>query len=109
MREWFLLERLFAEAGQPSLVGDGSSSIMGRDVSVAWHAEDMLLIPRGGEGPPSSPSLLTQALAMLPAPCSCSSSGVEELCPHSHCPITRLCWKATGLLGSSEGAALVIF
>lgn len=32
---------------------------MGKDVSVAWGAEDMLLMPRGGEGPPSSPTLLT--------------------------------------------------
>lgn len=49
----------FAEAGQPSLAASGSSSIMGRDVSVAWCAEHMLLMPRGAEGPPSSPSLLT--------------------------------------------------
>lgn len=28
--------------------------------------------------------------------------------PTEPCPITGLCWKATGLVGSSEGAALVL-
>lgn len=29
--------------------------------------------------------------------------------PTQLCPITGLCWEATGLVGSSEGAALVLF
>lgn len=40
---------------------------MGRDVSVARCAEDMLLVPRGAEGLPGSPSLPWPSCLLLAA------------------------------------------
>lgn len=54
---------------------------MGRDVSMAQHAEDVQSVPRTGEGPQSC-----KPWQHCPASRSHSSDGAEEVFPQGHVP-----------------------